>query len=229
VTRAMSTMTRHRGPRFQKSDVMRMFPTFVWRAELGPELCESINGSILRALGELGAPLADLASGESWQSGHGLHDLDPFRALVVCIDEAAESVLAYLKVAHERLKITGCWANVSAPGAGHPVHNHPNNYLSGVYYVRTHRGADTINFLDPRPQPAIIRPPVTGLTADNTDEVVVRVKDGMLLMFPAWLPHSVDPNRSGHVRISIGFNIMFPAYAEMMARPLWAPGKRPSI
>ena len=76
---------------------------------------------------------------------------------------------------------------------------------------------------------AIIRPPITELTAENTEQVVVSVKDGMLLMFPAWLQHSVDPNRSDRVRISVGFNIMFPSYAEAMAAPLWGPGRRSSI
>jgi uncharacterized protein (TIGR02466 family) len=206
-----------------------MFPTFVWKAELRPEVYQPINDSILRTLGEIGAPLTDLGSRESWQSGHGLHELDQFREVVDCINEAAESVLGYVKVGRESCKITGCWANVSAPGAGHRVHNHPNNYLSGVYYVRTDQAANTINFLDPRPQTAIIRPPVTELTAENTEQVVVNVKDGMLLMFPAWLQHSVDPNRSDRTRISIAFNIMFPAYAEVMARPLWVPGRRPPI
>jgi uncharacterized protein (TIGR02466 family) len=225
----MSIMTRQPGQQSQNSDVLRMFPTFVWKAELRPEVYKPINDSILRTLGEIGAPLADLMSGESWQSGHGLHELERFREAVDCINGAAESVLEHLKIGHETFMITGCWANVSAPGAGHHVHNHPNNYLSGVYYVRTHQGANTINFHDPRPQTAVIRPPITELTAENTEQVVVGVKDGMLLMFPAWLQHSVDPNRSNRVRISIGFNIMFPAYAEVMAAPLWVPGRRSSI
>jgi len=221
-------MIKQPRPGFQTSDILRMFPTFVWKAELSPEVYQPVNESILQALGEIGAPLADVRSGESWQSGHRLHELSRLREFVDCINAAAESVCAYLKLGHEGFKITGCWANVSAPGAGHPVHNHPNNYLSGVYYVRTHQGADTINFLDPRPQTAIIRPPVTELTAENTEQVVLKVKDGMLLMFPAWLQHSVDRNRSDRTRISIGFNIMFQAYAEVLARPLWAPGRRPS-
>lgn len=206
-----------------------MFPTFVWKAELAPAAYEPLNDSIMRALAVLGAPFADLKPGESWQSDHGLHELPSFGAVVDCITSAAEDVLAYLKIGHQGFKITGCWANVNAPGAGHRVHNHPNNYLSGVYYVRTHEGADSINFLDPRPQTGIVRPPVTELTADNTEQVVLKVTDGMLLMFPAWLQHGVDPNRSDHLRVSLGFNVMFAAYAESMARPSWVPGRRPSI
>jgi uncharacterized protein (TIGR02466 family) len=206
-----------------------MFPTFVWKAELAPPTSEPLNDSIMRTLAEIGAPLADLKSGQSWQSDHGLHERDDFREVVDYINDAAESVLAYLKVGHEGFKITGCWANVNAPGAGHRVHNHPNNYLSGVYYVRTQTGADSISFLDPRPQTGIVRPPVTELTADNTEQVVLKVKDGMLLMFPAWLQHGVDPNRSDRLRVSLGFNVMFTAYAEGMARPSWVPGRRSSI
>jgi uncharacterized protein (TIGR02466 family) len=212
--------------RLQKPDVLRLFPSFVWKAELKPEVHQPINDLITQTLGEIGAPLADLKPGESWQSDHELHELPQLRELVDCINEAAESVLAYLKTGHGGLEITGCWANLNAPGAGHPVHTHPNNYLSGVYYVRIQPGADTINFLDPRPQTAIIHPPVTALTAENTDQVVVRITSGTLLIFPAWLQHAVDPNRSDRLRVSIGFNLMFPAYAEAMARPMWMPGRR---
>ncbi|MGH8432539.1 MAG: 2OG-Fe(II) oxygenase family protein, partial [Solimonas sp.] len=199
--------------------MLRMFPTFVWKAELRPEVCAPINGLIERKLAEIGAPLAGLESGECWQSDHGLHELMEFRGLVDHLGKAAECVLDCLKIGPARLEITGCWANVSAPGAKHGTHSHPNNYLSGVYYVRIREGADTINFHDPRPQIGIMRPPVGALTAENTDQVVVKVKDGTVLLFPAWLQHSVDANRSGHLRISVAFNLMFSSYAETMGKP----------
>jgi len=93
--------------------------------------------------------------------------------------------------------------------------------LSGVYYVRTHSGADTINFHDPRSQTGVIRPPVVELTAENTDQVVVRVTNGTLLMFPSYLEHSVDTNMSEEERISISVNIMFSSFAEKLSKPLW--------
>ena len=101
------------------------------------------------------------------------------------------------------------------------MHGHPNNFLSSVYCVRTHKRAETINFHDPRSQMEIIKPPVTKLTAENTDQVVVKVKNGTILLFPSWLAHSVDTNRSDEARISVSFNVMFSAYAEKMSKPLW--------
>ncbi len=65
--------------------------------------------------------------------------------------------------------------------------------MSGAYYVRTHEGADTVNFHDPRPQTTIIRPPVTELTAENTDQLVVKVSDGTLLMFSAFTERMSKP------------------------------------
>jgi hypothetical protein len=110
----------------------------------------------------------------------------------------------------------------------HKLHQHPNNFLSGVYYVRTHPGADTINFHDPRNQSGIIRPPVIELTAENTDQVVVRVKDGTMLVFPSYLKHSVDASASEDERISISFNIMFSSFTENLSKPLWGAAAAPT-
>ena len=41
-------------------------------------------------------------------------------------------------------EITGCWANINASGASHAIHSHPNNFLSGKYYISTHPGADSV-------------------------------------------------------------------------------------
>ena len=58
-------------------------------------------------------------------------------------------------------------------------------------------------------------------TAENTDQVVVRVKDGTMLVFPAYLQHSVDASASEEERISISFNIMFSSFTKNLSKPLW--------
>ena len=204
--------------RFETSEVLRLFPTFVWKAQLSPEIYRPINAAILRELATL-LPSREPAPGMLWQSRHGLHRLEAFAGLVSAVDAAVLEVLAFLKIGRDAYDITGCWINVAAPGGWHRMHSHPNNLLSGAHYVQVQEGADTINFHDPRPQTGVIRPPATELTAYNTDQVVVQVGVGTLLLFPAWLPHSVDSNASGTNRISVSFNVM-PQAAELSA-PLW--------
>ena len=102
--------------------------------------------------------------------------------------------------------------------AVHRVHSHPNNYLSGVYYVPTAQGANTIYFHDPRPQTSVFRP-VTELGSQNADQAVVTVADGTLLLFPAYLPHSVPANETSEPRISVGFNLMFEDFSKRMSPP----------
>ena len=101
------------------------------------------------------------------------------------------------------------------------MHSHPNNFLRGVYYVQTWPGADTINFHDPRPQAGFVRPPVTELTGQNVDQVVIKVTSGTLLMFPSFLTHSVSPSESNEQRISVSFNLMFSSFAEKLSKPMW--------
>jgi len=204
------------------SDVIPMFPTLVWRIELEALLREAINSKILATLAHMRRDLPPLAAGQGWQSIQTLHEIEEFRELAACARRAAAAILRFLRVECPAFEVTACWATVLSPGAAHRAHCHPNNFLSGVYYVRTHPGANTINFHDPRNQTGIIRPPVVELTGENTDQVVVRVNDGTLLMFPSYLSHSVDANCSTEERISISFNIMFSEFTKSLSKPLWS-------
>ncbi|WP_375739107.1 2OG-Fe(II) oxygenase family protein [Pseudomonas boanensis] len=205
-------------------DVVRLFPSFVWQSRLELACYEPLNRDLLAHVRMLMGAGAGAYTGAAWQSGYVLHQQPEFVALVTHIEAAVSNVLAFIKVVDAPFRITGCWANALGPGAAHAMHSHPNNFLSGVYYVQTQEGANTINFHDPRPQTAVIRPPVTALMAYNTDQVVVTVSDGTLLIFPAWLPHSVSVNTSARLRVSVSFNVMFTSYDTTMSPPLWGEG-----
>ena len=212
----------------EASDVIPMFPTLVWKVELEAQLREAVRAQAVAALARMRRDLPALAPGQGWQSFQSLHELDDFRDLMSCVHRVVPGILRFLRIGYDAYQITACWATVLARGAAHPMHQHPNNFLSGVYYVRTHPGADTINFHDPRNQTGIIRPPVFELTAENTDQVVVRVKDGTMLIFPAYLQHSVDASASEDERVSISFNIMFSSFTENLSKPLWGAAAAPT-
>jgi uncharacterized protein (TIGR02466 family) len=166
-------------------EVIRLFPSFVWKTKLGSEARPMVRAAIQQEVGAQRASAAHPEVGQVWQSRHGLHRVPALEPLVCYVRQGVEEVLAFLHVGSTPFEITGLWVNVAAPGGMVRMHNHPNNFLSGVYYVQVQEGADSINFHDPRPQMAVIRPPVSELTAYNTDQVVVRVEEGVLLIFPS--------------------------------------------
>jgi len=217
----MTPMPRQTERWIEASDVIPMFPTLVWKILLEAELRSAIDAKILAALEGIRRGLPRLEAGQGWQSEQTLHARGEFLDLAACVGNAARSVLRFLRIGYEAVEITGCWATVLARGAAHKAHSHPNNFLSGVYYVRTRPGSDAINFHDPRTQAGVIRPPVVELTAENTDQVVVRVTNGTLLVFPSYLEHSVDANVNEEERISVSFNVMFSSFTEKLSKPLW--------
>ena len=214
-------MTPSNGRKIDESTIFSLFPTSVWKVQLAPDVFEKINRAVRESLNTMNPRLREFAPGDRWQSDHQLHKLAEFRELVSRIMHSTRTILKFLNVGYEEIELTGCWANVTARGASHAMHSHPNNFLSGVYYVQTWPGANTIKFHDPRPQAGIVRPPVTELTDHNVDQVVVNVTNGTLLMFPSYLTHSVPPSGSDKQRISVSFNLMFSSFAENLSKPMW--------
>ena len=142
------------------------------------------------------------------------------------IKNGAAAVLDFLDIEYEKFEITGCWANINPTGGVNTPHTHPNNFLSGVYYVQTQPGADSIFFSDPRPQASVVLPPTKKENVYAANEVSFDAKDGRMIVFPSWLTHGVPANRSNRDRISISFNIMFSGYTNTMSKPSWSPSMK---
>ena len=102
------------------------------------------------------------------------------------------------------------WANINPKDGMNQTHIHSNSLFSGVYYVKSNPQAGRLKIYDPRPGAQIIMPirkkgkPPKHLWRDaNLDPI-----PGRIIMFPAWLWHSVEPNQSNDLRISISFNFI---------------------
>lgn len=208
-------------PKVDSTEVVPLFPTLVWKVQLSPETYEPINEKIKLKLLEIARATPGLSPDGKLQTDQTLHHLEEFRDLREIIQISATNVLNFLKIVYDSIELTGCWANISPPGDGHKPHTHPNNYLSGVYYIQTEKGADKISFDDPRPQTNVIAPLTSETTDENAGQIHIGTRNGMLLLFPSWLQHQVPPNKSGSARISVAFNIMFSKFGETMAQPKW--------
>ncbi len=206
---------------FESKEVLKFFPTFVWSHQLAVEDYLPLNAAIRAKLDRLIAAAPEVDGANGWQTEQDLHTLPEFEPLNACVMEASQGVLDFLDSDYDGFKITGCWANISPNSVSHKAHLHPNNFLSGVYYVAVPDGGDSITFNDPRPQPQIIAPRVKQVNEHNTVDVHLSVREGMLAMFPAWLVHSVPPNQGEGMRISVAFNINFTNFSERISPPLW--------
>ncbi len=198
-----------------------LFPTFVWVHDLEPARAEALNARMFRDIDRMTAPRPQLQPGQNWQTEQTLHEHPQFAELVEIIEAAVRGVISRMALEHEAFELTALWANINPPGAPHPPHFHPNNFLSGVYYLQVTEGQDSITFHEPRTQVDIVAPHVQRFSQYTAPHYSMPVKPGRLVIFPAWLTHSVKRNESQRLRISISFNAMFADYVEKLSRPRW--------
>ena len=204
-----------------KIEPVPLFPTLVWKIEFPDELTQRINQSVLPLIRSKLQSDLETSPKILQQTEQNLHLTPEFEELVKNVYLHANHALEYLSIDYDAIQITGCWANISGVGHSHRRHSHPNNFLSGVYYIEVPVGGNNIVFHDPRPQIPIIKPPVKKMTFENADHAVAQVKPGTMLLFPSWLNHSVPTSKGTDRKISVAFNLMFLQYAETMSNPMW--------
>ncbi len=208
-------------------EVRELFPTPLWIVDFDHETSDRLNRDLLQRIDALTEPRSPLKVGGSWQTDPTLHERPEFDELLKLIRKFAKGALDFLQIEYDDFEITGCWANINPTGGKNSSHTHPNNYLSGVYYVAVPEGSGGIEFTDPRVQASAIMPPSKKWNKFNANNVSVEVKEGRLMLFPAWLNHAVPVNQSDHERVSISFNIMFTRFTETMTSTLWKKGSTP--
>ncbi len=202
-----------------KQQVQELFPTPLWILDINPPDAVAFNAKLKSEIEKI-ISRPKVPIGSNWQTNPDLHTRPAFADFAKFVEIGAQSVAQYLKLEQFPMMITGCWANINPPGSYHPAHDHPNNYLSGVYYVATPESGPDLMFLDPRPMLMI---PWTGkINSVTANSAVAQPRPGRMVLFPSWLKHSVPVNAGTTERISISFNLMFKNFAETIAKPRWA-------
>ncbi|MBW4641607.1 MAG: 2OG-Fe(II) oxygenase family protein [Goleter apudmare HA4340-LM2] len=107
------------------------------------------------------------------------------------------------------LLVKKAWINVNPTGGYNVIHNHPNAFFSGVYYLQACEKSGEIVFLNPVPEQGLTTPYqlLNKSSIYTSDRYAYAPSQDLLLLFPAYLNHYVHPNQSEEERICIAVNI----------------------
>ena len=144
-----------------------------------------------------------------WHSKTHMHTKPEYKPLVDELFKMVSEVFNEEWVDRQP-RLGNMWANINYQGGYNKPHIHPNSLFSGVYYVHAQPNSGKLVCNDPRPGIQTVMPvrkpgqPPKHLWR----ECHIDPKPGRIIMFPAWLWHSVGENKSNDIRISVSFNFI---------------------
>ena len=95
------------------------------------------------------------------------------------------------------------WTNVNEVGSKNVIHSHKTDAWAGIYYVQAE---ETGNLMFYNPANLLNECKFNSPFVRNTG---ILPKDGMLVLWPGWIPHEVIENKSNQQRINIAWGINF--------------------
>ena len=108
---------------------------------------------------------------------------------------------------NQQVKITSMWSIINRSDATNVPHIHSNSFISAAYYVKAPKNCGDIVLQDPRKEPVYFHPKVINPNKLNTNNVKITPEEGLLILFPSYIHHSVEANNSKEERVVISFNI----------------------
>jgi hypothetical protein len=100
------------------------------------------------------------------------------------------------------------WVSRQEPGQALPIHDHGGTLISCVYYISAPQNAGDLLLIDPRGSVNWGWLSDGGISGIKYQRIKPEV--GKMVMFPAYVLHSVEVNRSTETRISLATNIFNP-------------------
>lgn len=100
--------------------------------------------------------------------------------------------------------ITQSWMNFTSEKQWHHKHEHPNSFLSGVYYIDADKENDKITFFKNGYKQIKLQP--SEWIWWNAESWWFEVESGKIVVFPSHLTHMVEQKAGKNVRCSLAFN-----------------------
>ena len=191
------------------SKVKPVFPTPVYNNKIRGSVFDKVQEEIGDSLSKV-----DFRFNDSFGDTHFLsdptfqenyiekHSLD---SLLSVIKQNVENYMIDIGYTTEiKYRIASSWIALFKPGHYGHVHDHGITDISGVYYYKTN-GKDGNIFFESPNNNLVSSTPFNHLSHGVTYDP----QEGVLLLFPGWLKHGINKNKTDETRISLSFNIYF--------------------
>jgi uncharacterized protein (TIGR02466 family) len=196
----------------EKDQILKLFPQPVFKFKVKDH--ENINSNLLKYIYDLQKkdPIGVKKSNiNGWHSQpFDLSDPENLtNKFFKSIDIHIQSVFKSYGWLFDQSKVicTSMWAIINKKNSFNIEHTHSNNYLSAAYYVKAPENSGNFKTSNPNIISRNIYPKPEKPTEFNSNNITIKINEGDLLIFPAYLPHSVEENKSNEDRVIISFNL----------------------
>ena len=184
-----------------------LFPTRIWQVQLSalnPYLEQWIAAVL--ALRAASPKPAGRTNRQGWNSEDmAVLEQPVFAPLQQAVRAACVSALREMGVGDIAFHLQS-WINLHDRGGFNFLHVHEGSLLSGSFYLKVPSGSGKFVFRDPRP--GVVHGYVKGAVPNGYSDVQLAPDAGLLVLFPCWMEHYVEPHNSNEPRITIAFNAL---------------------
>ncbi len=188
---------------------MPIYSTPLWQSEY-PEFDEhkEIFLKEIRTFKEQN-PGIERLSAVGYQSPATLQTVEEFRPLFEYICQMAYKSIADLDFLECDVALTGAWVNFNdSRQCMNSEHIHTDTF-SGVFYLQAPEGSGKLSIVNPGINKMWNGCQLVAQKNQFTGETIrIEPVEGNIILFPSYLPHSVETNDHDDERIAISFNII---------------------
>ena len=122
------------------------------------------------------------------------------------IEKAEEYTRTVLEI-NDKIYLTQSWSTFNTTNVFHPPHDHPNTFISLVYYAQCEDGCLYFDLNTTSLKECFnFRYTINKCNIYNSQKWTLPVKTGDIVLFPGHIRHGSLPNKSREPRIVIGAN-----------------------
>lgn len=184
---------------------IKLFPTLIEEHDLRNDPDLPLMLSIIENQNFKSHPIiADALSTFAVDDGRWLHKplLSNFRVRLQKIIDQYASTLGV-----EPVRLANSWVNKLRPGSYIKQHRHEMSVISGALYIYADPGSVPLTFHNPT-APLRMFEYAVNINELNSGIFTIGCETGKLLLFPSWLEHSADQNKTEN-RITLSFNTTY--------------------